>query len=730
MAIGNFRRGLITMLGGLPRPSRPPLPANKAMAMQQQIKTVGSGVQWVGSPDFRSIIRLDSVSDPDAEELTRSIALATSAYCYTATMYRASKVSEPPLYLIQEDVEGGETVITDHEIIPLLDEPSLDFDMTELLARTEIYLLTTGAAAWVKVRDLAGRAVQLQPFSGDEVRTYSADGRIYGGFKILMSTGGWKDYAPEEVVYFKEINPSSWRVNLSKLDVALSQLDLGHQVNRTIRNFMRKAMFPGGVVSPHPDWDPEDDEWDEFKNMIDAWYGGPAAAGNPLVLQGGATFSRAAIPLKELLPTELLDRIEATVGSVYGVAPIVLGWKVGLENSPWSQMGEARISVYEETISPRWTEFRRKMGRQLLTPEERAAGYALRFDLTDIAALRADDKARADVAMQMRDEWTRNERRAYTGQEPLGDEDPRGDEIGTGAAAAGAEAFLTQLSSHSVSSGLSKAFAAAYGEKRLEGKALEWAVFDLNTKASETSWSRVVAKILDDQRRQVIALALEHLKPVKAEGSGIDPDSTLQFIEALAKWTREKGEKQLASGLYPLVVGTGTVAVKRAAAQVGLNFAVLEPGLLTYAKEEAEFLASVMGETTGRKVATIVQNRLDAGGLISDLRKDLEESAAFSRTRAQMVARTETTRAWNGAQRRTLSEYEQDSDETVKMYKEWLTAGDDRVREEHAEISGEKRRIDETFSNGLQEPGEPNCRCTLLYTMEQVEAIEPSSEEE
>ena len=50
------------------------------------------------------------------------------------------------------------------------------------------------------------------------------------------------------------------------------------------------------------------------------------------------------------------------------------------------------------------------------------------------------------------------------------------------------------------------------------------------------------------------------------------------------------------------------------------------------------------------------------------------------------------------------------------------THKDDRVRDEHldapAGVGGEKRRIDEPFSNGLQEPSEPNCRCTLLYSVE------------
>lgn len=709
------------------------------------VKAAGSGVDWVGSTSARQVWKLDATVDPDAEELTRGIALATSAYCYTAVMYRAAKFSEPPLYVAQEDVDGGETVVQDHDLMFLFDVPSPDFEMSELLALTEVYMLITGACLWLKMRDPAGRVSRLQPFSSDEVRTYSSDGRIYGRFEVLTTGGHWKPYPPEDVVWFRELNPLSWRSSLSKVDVALSQLDLGHQVNRTVRNFMKKAMFPGGVVSPDKDWDPEPDEWDAYKNAIDAWYTGPANAGAPLVLQGGTTFSRAAIPLKELLPAELLDRIESVVSSVFGVPPIVLGWKIGLENSPWSQMGEARQSMYEETTIPRWNTISRKMSRQMLPPEDIASKMTIKFDLTDVAALRADDKARADVASLMREEWTLNERRIYTGQEPLPEDDPRGDEIGTGGggmddlfnlgdavdtvdeaddeeddtgpkqahelfATGDEDAALDLLSKHIYDVPASKA----------DTKQLEWMLFELNTKAAERTWTRSVKAILDDQLEQVLRLANKYVHPTKADG--LDPDSTVEFISALAEWITTHGDKQVARGLYPLVVSTGTLGLKRAAAQTGLSFSVLEPGLLNYAKEEADFLASVMGETMGRKVARVVQKRLKMGGLLADLRKDLEKSSAFSRDRAKLVSRTETTRAWNGAQRRGMSDWERAQDEKARAYKEWLDSMDDRVRDEHILMRGEKRRVDEAYSNGLQEPSEPNCRCTQLFSIETVGA--------
>ena len=163
------------------------------------------------------------------------------------------------------------------------------------------------------------------------------------------------------------------------------------------------------------------------------------------------------------------------------------------------------------------------------------------------------------------------------------------------------------------------------------------------------------------------------------------------------------------------------------ASSLRLSFGVLEPGLMRYAREESAFLAEVMGETTGRAVADAVQRGLEAGETVRDLAKRLEELPAFSRERAKLVSRTETTRSWNGAQRRSLSDYSRESGQ--KATKTWLTAGDDRVRDEHAAMEGEERGIDEEFSNGEQSPSSPNCRCTCVYSLA-AEPAEESTEEE
>jgi uncharacterized protein with gpF-like domain len=59
----------------------------------------------------------------------------------------------------------------------------------------------------------------------------------------------------------------------------------------------------------------------------------------------------------------------------------------------------------------------------------------------------------------------------------------------------------------------------------------------------------------------------------------------------------------------------------------------------------------------------------------------------------------------------------------------WLSARDSRVRDEHVELDGQEKDVDEAFSNGLQQPGEPNCRCTLTYRVLEPDGTQTEVEE-
>ena len=109
------------------------------------------------------------------------------------------------------------------------------------------------------------------------------------------------------------------------------------------------------------------------------------------------------------------------------------------------------------------------------------------------------------------------------------------------------------------------------------------------------------------------------------------------------------------------------------------------------------------------------------GESIPDISKRLTHVTEMNLSSAIRNARTSTTCAEN---RGRMDSYHRAQDMGVVIHKVWLATNDQRTREEHAELDGQEREIDEPFENSLGEimyPGDPdadpanvyNCRCTM-----------------
>lgn len=109
---------------------------------------------------------------------------------------------------------------------------------------------------------------------------------------------------------------------------------------------------------------------------------------------------------------------------------------------------------------------------------------------------------------------------------------------------------------------------------------------------------------------------------------------------------------------------------------------------------------------------------------------------------AKRVARTVSTRGYADSVRyaRTMitgaesagrqDAYERAESMGIELEKEWIATLDDRTRHTHRELHGERRPLDEEFSNGLMYPADPsgddeevyNCRCTTKAQLKGFES--------
>jgi hypothetical protein len=135
-----------------------------------------------------------------------------------------------------------------------------------------------------------------------------------------------------------------------------------------------------------------------------------------------------------------------------------------------------------------------------------------------------------------------------------------------------------------------------------------------------------------------------------------------------------------------------------------------------YFKDYVLEMATNITDTTIKKVHDILDQAI-AGGWSVQRTVDALNDTELARSRARTIVRTESVRAMNFANQ-AISE-----SEDFETTKEWIAIEDKRTRRAHTHVGvdGEKRDMNQKFSNGLMFPGDPegaanqtiNCRCTM-----------------
>lgn len=679
----------------------------KAAAAPAERKAVDTtGVQFF-SPDGRRFFNLSGQPRSDVAEVTRQTAYAAAAYAYVAIRYRAEKSSEPPLVVVEKNAEGEEAPLPDHLLAGLLEDPSPDLDMGELVHLTRIYRDTTGGALWVLNESIGGDVGMITVFDHDqfEVAPATVEGtrRMFGLFQIKTRTGE-RTLTPDQVVYWREPNPYSWSRGLAPLDVVLAMLNLGKQAQATVKDILRNALFPSVVIQADKEWSPDEEEWERFKHQLDQ-HAEREKKGGPLALTGGGRTTVVSQDLTGLMPDEILDRVEATTAAVFGIPAVVLSYLVGLKNSPWSQMSEARRMAYEDTIEPIWKRDGKTLTRQLLRRMDPDPRRRIKVDTSEVRALQLDRKLMSEISVKTKDIGTRNERRALLGWDPLGDE--RGDEI------VGDSPMQVDLRQQGEGQNAGPGARERKGARLSEEtkRDLAWIRFDVQTKAQEPVWRRAAAKQLEADARVIGKLAEKHLREAKEA----DPPSVDSFLGALEGYLTGDARKAWDAVVQPLIEATGITAVEAVASELGVVFDVLQPGVLSFTEKHAAELIVQVTDTTKEAVRGALQRGLEAGDSVPNLAKRIRETdSAFGKARSELIARTETATVTNGSQRDSLADYA--ATEGVTVEKSWLSSRDSRVRDEHQHLDdGKWIPVDQPFANGDQYPQDPNERCTTIY---------------
>lgn len=350
-----------------------------------------------------------------------------NAYLYRGVMIQARAIAGIPWLLYDKRaVRGGDGdlhAMDEHPALQLLNVRANKLESAPTFwIRLVSHGLLAGDAYIVAIRPETGKRTptELYCLRPDYVRPVvdRATGELKGW--DYGSGRDKKTYAAEDVLHIPEFNPLSEVAGLAPARVVARAVDQHNAANDWNTALLQNSARPAGVLST--DQKLETTQRDSIKKDLQEKYSSPRNAGRPLIMEGGLKWQQIGTKPTEMdwLPGKQQASREIAVGM--GPAPELLGDGAA---KTFSNMAEARASLYTEEIFPRMDVYKAALAWWLLPMYGLdPLRYALDYDRDEVEAIQEDRGAVWDRA-QSASFLTVNEKREMLGYDAL----PEGGDI-------------------------------------------------------------------------------------------------------------------------------------------------------------------------------------------------------------------------------------------------------------------------------------------------------------
>jgi len=385
----------------------------------ESVKTSGAGpvIAWshVGRPKWT----------PRRYECLADEGFRKNVIAYRcATMVATAAAGVP--WLIY-NVRGDE--IEDHPALRLMDQPNPLQDGVSFLENIFLNLQISGNAYIEAVQPYGGgRPAELYVLRSDRMKVIPGASGLPEGYEY--SVGGkvtrWSAdpiTGQSAVLHIKYFHPLDDWYGLSPLEAAMLSIDQHNAAGAWNQALLGQGARPSGALVFAPKEGPaslSDEQINRLREEMDQHYQGGRNAGRPMILEGGLEWKEMSLSPKEMDWLAGRDAAARDIALAFGV-PVQL---IGIQGAQtYSNMQEARVALYEETVLPLLARVIAAFDHWLMPlfgPQ-----LSFDFDRDEISALTSRRDTLWDK-VQGADFLSLNEKRAALGYGPVAD----GDEVG------------------------------------------------------------------------------------------------------------------------------------------------------------------------------------------------------------------------------------------------------------------------------------------------------------
>lgn len=624
---------------------------------------------------------------------------------------------------------GDKQEIFVHDGLDLLYRPNPFQTKGEFFEKFMINKKLAGEAFILKVRDERGNVVELWNLRPDYI-TIVKDKELFIKAYEFNKSDGKVVFDPNDIIHDSYPDPTNEYGGFSPVFAAETRIETEQLSTSYQKNFFRNNARPDFILSSDNKIDANQKE-----NIKEAWakqHQGSKNSGKGAFLEGGLKYQQVSISQREMDYIESLRMTRDDILTAFSVpkAIVAITDDVNLANA------KTAMEIFlSETIEPEIKRLTEKLNEHLIYPEY---GDIFFIDY-DRSFLPRNEKEIAEIHEIEIRSGTKliNEAREELGLPPL----VGGNSLymplsnvpvgGLPTSKAPSKAAQKEEAARGrVFRGRSKAYKflevreevekMVYDglEKSLLKKKNTKVVKSLIPKEIRDSYAEVVNKSIDKKGDAFKPKVLDYGEDQKKRVLSKLRDAKSFEVKALdGMFDVTKENNLLAEISFPFIQEFVREAGEQAMQTINPaeQFEITER-VQKYIKERSKKMAKQVNDTTLEKLSRVLAEGIEAGEGIAKLTDRVNSVyEEYPTYRAEMIARTEATSANN---RGFIESYEQSG---VANAKEWISTGDGKTRDSHADADGEIVGLDSTFSNGLEYPGDPsgdpsetvNCRCVL-----------------
>ena len=287
--------------------------------------------------------------------------LAKEGYMKNAIVYRCVNEISKGASAVPYQIKIEDNVLEDTDLHRLLDRPNPLQSYSEFFNSLYGYLLLSGNAYVLKVGSENGPPKELHLLRPDRIvikggtnyiperYEYMVNGRIDKVYPVDQENGF------SEVKHIKLWNPLDDYYGCSPLTAAAMEIDQHNLSSKHNVNLLNNGARPSGAVV----FKPKDDQGlsvnltesqrQQLLTDLNNRFSGASNAGRPLLLEGDFDWKEMGLSPKDMDFINLKHMSATDIALCFGVPSQLVGVP---DSQTYSNVAEARLALYEETIIP------------------------------------------------------------------------------------------------------------------------------------------------------------------------------------------------------------------------------------------------------------------------------------------------------------------------------------------------------------------------------------------